>query len=770
MRRYDAFSPHDFELFVADLLGAELGMRFETFPRGADRGVDLRATPRSRRRPHVVQCKHYAGSSMSALLAAARAEAQRLKVLRPRPLTYTFVTSRPLTAANKRKLAETLAPFIRHENDVLGASDLDTLLDQHPAVERRQVKLWLTGGTQLAALLRAGTIHRSQALLDEIERGLPRYVHGEMFAEAQDRLREQHVLVIAGVPGIGKTTLARMLLADAVLDGYEPIEISRDVEEGWELLDDRRKQIFLYDDFLGRTALAERFAKNEDRRLIDFMRRAARRKSTRFVLTTREYILRQAAQVYERLEQEALDQRRFLLELPGYSRLDRARIFANHAFHSPNLTTEIKRALLDGRAYERIIDHRNYNPRTIEAITGLAGSDRPLPAADAYVDYAVHVLDHPELIWKHAFEREIDDHGRAMLIALAALPARCPLEALERAFESMCSERDLSLASRAFERTLAALDDSLIRIVHADEHDYPERPGVLVSPYDPSVVDFIREFLRRSSDDARTLARSAIAFEQAEWLWATHSRGNDVPPAGVLNDALEALRRTVFAPALTVTTMSMGTNSWTVRPWGTIDLEERLLTLLHVVRIDDHRLGDMRTWWRSIFAKRVEAWQKGEGEPESLLSLLREVEDEDGVDLDAAARAAREVMRETWAYVQAMEWLADLNAEFPSAFDDDEWAELTEEFERWVSNDLVAHAQDMTHEQELEQVDVVADRLGVEIPDEEWEQAREAVAQAVAERSSEIEPDDDWRERAALRPHDEAREIEAIFTRLADDQ
>lgn len=113
--------------------------------------------------------------------------------------------------------------------------------------------------------------------------------------------------------------------------------MSADIEEAWEVLDDAVKQVFLYDDFLGRTALSERFAKNEDRRLIEFMRRAARRRSSLFVLTTREYILRQAVQFYERLDQEGVDSSRFLLELPSYTPVDRARIFANHAYHSPAL-------------------------------------------------------------------------------------------------------------------------------------------------------------------------------------------------------------------------------------------------------------------------------------------------------------------------------------------------------------------------------------------------------------------------------------------------
>ena len=157
----------------------------------------------------MVQCKHYGGSSFATLRSAAKKEAKRLGELNARFATYRFVTSKGLTAANKKTLAEDLAPWIKDEGDVLGADDLESLLDQHPDVERRQVKLWLTGGTQLAALMNAGTIHRSQALLDEIERAMPRYVQGQIFGEARIQLRDHHVLVIAGVPGIGGACQAR---------------------------------------------------------------------------------------------------------------------------------------------------------------------------------------------------------------------------------------------------------------------------------------------------------------------------------------------------------------------------------------------------------------------------------------------------------------------------------------------------------------------------------------------------------------------------------
>src|SRR5674476_222624 len=98
MRRFDNFSPYDFEIFIADLLGADLGVRFETFARGPDCGIDLRYVPvGAAGHPHIVQCKHYARSSFPSLLAAAKREAKHLKKLTPPPSVYQFVTSKAVS-------------------------------------------------------------------------------------------------------------------------------------------------------------------------------------------------------------------------------------------------------------------------------------------------------------------------------------------------------------------------------------------------------------------------------------------------------------------------------------------------------------------------------------------------------------------------------------------------------------------------------------------------------------------------------------------------
>ncbi len=163
MRSFAALSDHDFELLVADLLREECGVRFELFGRGRDLGIDLRHLPAPGSQPDIVQCKHYLRSSYRVLLRAAKDEAQKVAALDPAPRAYRFVTTQSLTVARKRELLEALMPFAASEDNILGGEDVNALLDAHPKVERQHVKLWLTGGAQLDALLRAGLLVSPQS-------------------------------------------------------------------------------------------------------------------------------------------------------------------------------------------------------------------------------------------------------------------------------------------------------------------------------------------------------------------------------------------------------------------------------------------------------------------------------------------------------------------------------------------------------------------------------------------------------------------------------
>ena len=326
---------------------------------------------------------------------------------------------------------------------------------------------------------------------------------------AKEVLRKERVCVIAGVPGIGKTTLAKMLLADAITDNYTPVHVSEDIEEAWSLYRPDRKQIFYYDDFLGRTALTSQLGKNEEDRLLRFLRVAARSKTTRIILTTREYILQQAHDLYEHFGREDGPEHKLLLELKHYSRLDKARIFYNHAFVSGALTREARVALLKGCAYEQIIDHPAYNPRQIEWITGLSG--HRLTAADNsdYVKFAVAALNEPERIWRYAFERQLTPQQRALLMTLAALPDVVELNDLRSAFLAFCRVGGVRARPIDFERALKVLENSFVSTQR-------EGNNIFASFQNPGIEDYIASVLRASPEDASVILRAAVTFEQVE--------------------------------------------------------------------------------------------------------------------------------------------------------------------------------------------------------------------------------------------------------------
>jgi hypothetical protein len=144
-------SPADFEDLVRDLVGRELKLRFESFSAGPDGGIDGRHAVG--KTSCILQAKHFVGSTFPTLKSAMKRERLAIDRIRPKPKRYILATSRPLTRNNKGTLAEMIGPLLKEESDIFGAADLNGLLRKFPAIEKANIKLWLSSSVVLERLV-----------------------------------------------------------------------------------------------------------------------------------------------------------------------------------------------------------------------------------------------------------------------------------------------------------------------------------------------------------------------------------------------------------------------------------------------------------------------------------------------------------------------------------------------------------------------------------------------------------------------------------------
>jgi hypothetical protein len=504
-------SPPEFEELSRDLLQKYLDLHLESFTSGRDSGIDLRHsfTPKDKL---IVQCKRY--KDFNSLYNKLKNEIQ--KVTKLNPDRYILTTSVGLTPNQKDEIISLLSPYIKISSDIFGRDDLNNLLGQFHVIEKLHFKLWLSSTNILERILHSKILNQSSFEEEKVKETVRVYVENKSYYQALEIIKAKKYVIISGMPGIGKTTLARILVYHYLATGFDEfIFLSDSINDGYDLYKENTKQVFLFDDFLGRNFLDKKLSNNEEQRIIRFIEKVSSSNDKVLILTTREYILAQAKLRYDVFENPSLEFAKCVIDLSQYTKLVRAKILYNHLFFAKISESHLA-DILDKKTYAKIIDHPNYNPRVIETIThpDIWKHIKPDEFSNKFIDF----LNYPESIWKHVYENQISKFSQCVLANLLTAGAPILLDDLKQLIQNFAKTHskkyEISYSEIDFKKSIRELENTFISIKKDSINKFA------VDYQNPSVQDFLVNYFKEFPDYIEDIINSAIYFNQLFKIFA----------------------------------------------------------------------------------------------------------------------------------------------------------------------------------------------------------------------------------------------------------
>lgn len=514
MNDYDfsALNDKEFENISMELISKDRGKKFERFKVGKDGGVDGRFYSDDGKE-EIVQCKHYLKTGYKGLISSLKKKdknnnSERDKVIKLNPEKYIFITSLDLSRKNKDEIKEIFEPYIKSVNDIYGQENLNDILNENSDIEERHYKLWISSTTVLKRIFNNAIKGRSEFLLEDIKEKIKLYVMTKNHNEALKKLNESHTIIIAGEPGIGKTTLAEHIALTYIEKGFEFCVIENSLNEAEAIFEHDKKQIFYFDDFLGSNYL-EALNSHTSSHIMGFIKRIKKDKNKRFILTSRTNIFNQSLILSDTFKSKKLENDEFIIKVDSLKDMDKAMILYNHIWHG-ELNEQYIDAFYKDKHYKDIIKHKNFNPRIIEFVTDVDRLES-IPAEN-YWAYINSKLDNPVDIWKNTFDEQSDGFMRNLVVLTVLNGNKIEESKLKKAYSSLNSFIKMQNSSHA-SKEFNSIIEKVVKYFLTRTKQYDKT--IEYALFNPSIADFIIE---RYKDEDEILTQCFLALKTIESL------------------------------------------------------------------------------------------------------------------------------------------------------------------------------------------------------------------------------------------------------------
>lgn len=462
----------EFEHLVQALLKTHQGVGVEAWGGSGDAGNDayfhgqLRYPTKSLSAgPFVFQCKFVAAAnaagarSLPALINAIDAESKRIdKRIRSDnpPKHYVLLTNAPVGSPGRTRITNKLKKVLPQcEIHVHDGQDICRWLDMSPTIVTRFPQLFTIA--DLMVLLNrakgAGVFSRSEVAIQMARESAKVFVPTKPYYSARGKLRKFHFCILEGPPEMGKTTIGRVIAMTQVTKGWEALEC-KSPKEFHETFDIHRSQVFVADDFFGRTEYDPKRVSAWQDELPFIMRRLDRKHW--LILTTRAHLL----QIGKQHLDVAGENHRFpslgeiVVNAADLNPLEKARIVYRHA-KSADLSTSVRDAFR--ATIFDLIGNRHFTPERIRRLVAdLSEMDSRLRSRGLkgeVLEKIVYTIRNPTHEMRTAFRKLDSPHKAAMFALLDAdvAPLSQKRHRLETLFEAIAKDEDARLDSACLE-------------------------------------------------------------------------------------------------------------------------------------------------------------------------------------------------------------------------------------------------------------------------------------------------------------------------------
>ncbi|MFK4165650.1 restriction endonuclease [Paenibacillus lautus] len=489
---HDLLEPLEFEKLICDIVQVREGFFVEMYKEGRDSGIDGSYIIQGKKT--VIQAKRYKQNFKQLYNSLKDIELPKVRKLKPdRYILGVSITFQP---GEKEQIQELFEEFITSINDILSKIDINRLLEEpnYKWVELAHPKLWLPSINVFQKFLKEST-HRalykeSAEELKEALKASNTFAPTRIYREALQKWSHNHVIVISGEPGVGKTTIAYLLaLAYLQPDDLDGFIWAYSIKDVYNMLEDDKKQVIILDDFWGSIFHNESTRRNDEnqlnkliQRIIDFGG------NKRLILTTREYVLRQGLQKQPMLK-EKLEQYALIFTVEEYSNIEKASILFQHLYSS-NLQYEYVSYLFQNCS--RIINHENYNPRVLDLYLNKVPDKESAPE-DYFIDLCDY-FDDPGAFWEDVF---LELSQEAQIVAMLLLISSTPmyLEDMKCCYAKFIDTRTNRMEIKKLSDSISELERTMIKSFYSDEED-----EILLKFSTPSVQDFLYSYIKEHTE------------------------------------------------------------------------------------------------------------------------------------------------------------------------------------------------------------------------------------------------------------------------------